>query len=395
MQNLKYFKEFKKFYESNNTSLWDIIPQSIKDIHILFQKNNKKLYIVGGAIRDFLKNETPKDFDLTTNALPDEVLSILSNKFETNLQGKAYGTIVVYSDDQPDGIEITTFRQDITKGRNPEVKLGVTIEDDVKRRDITFNALFYDLDTKEIVDLTGGKEDLEKNIVKMVGDPIQRFEEDTLRILRAFRFAARYGSDLDPLTKQAIKKNNKLLTLDPETNTIKRISQERIWDEFTKSFKQSKDFTHYLNLLTEYDMFPQMFPESIINTNQIKSDNLTIILSNLFINEDPFTLERKLVQNYKIPIELSKKITLLVDISNFDVNLVYDYFKSKIQSKTTNQTILEWGKVLNNNNIIKFSDYSPIVNIDELIRKGFQKGDLGKEIRKIETNNFISSQYTS
>ena len=394
MQNLKYFKEFKKVYESTS-SLWDIIPQSIKDIHLLFQKNNKKLYIVGGAIRDFLKNETPKDFDLTTNALPDEVLSILGNKFKTNLQGKAYGTIVVFTKDQPDGIEITTFRQDITKGRNPEVKLGVTIEDDVKRRDITFNALFYDLDTKEIVDLTGGKEDLEKNIVKMVGDPIQRFEEDTLRILRAFRFAARYGSDLDPLTKQAIKKNNKLLTLDPETNTIKRISQERIWDEFTKSFKQAKDFTHYLNLLTEYDMFPQMFPESIINTNQIKSNDLTIILSNLFIDEDPFTLERKLVQNYKIPIELSKKITLLVDISNFDVNLVYDYFKSKIQSKTTNETILEWGKVLNNNNIIKFSDYSPIVNIDELIRKGFKKDDLGREIRRIETNNFISYQYTS
>ncbi len=394
MQNLKYFKEFKKVYESTS-SLWDIIPQSIKDIHLLFQKNDKKLYIVGGAIRDFLKNETPKDFDLTTNALPDEVLSILNDKFKTNLQGKAYGTIVVFTKDQPDGIEITTFRQDITKGRNPEVKLGVTIEDDVKRRDITFNALFYDLDTKEIVDLTGGKEDLEKNIVKMVGDPSQRFEEDTLRILRAFRFAARYGSDIDPLTKEAIKKNNKLLTLDPETNTIKRISQERIWDEFTKSFKQSKDFTHYLNLLTEYDMFSQMFPESIINTNQIKSDNLTIILSNLFINEDPFTLEKKLVQNYKIPIELSKKITLLVDISNFDVNLVYDYFKSKIQSKTTNETILEWGEILDNENIIKFSDYSPVVNIDDLIKKGFKKGDLGKEIRRIETNNFISSQYTS
>jgi hypothetical protein len=138
-----------------------------------------------------------------------------------------------------------------------------------------------------------------------------------------------------------------------------------------------------------------MFPESIINTNQIKSDNLTIILSNLFINEDPFTLEKKLVQNYKIPIELSKKITLLVDISNFDVNLVYDYFKSKIQSKTTNETILEWGEILDNENIIKFSDYSPVVNIDDLIKKGFKKGDLGKEIRRIETNNFISSQYTS
>jgi tRNA nucleotidyltransferase/poly(A) polymerase len=392
MQNLKYFKEFKKVYESTS-SLWDIIPQSIKDIHLLFQKNDKKLYIVGGAIRDFLKNETPKDFDLTTNALPDEVLSILNDKFKTNLQGKSYGTIVVYTKDQPDGIEITTFRQDITKGRNPEVKLGVTIEDDVKRRDITFNALFYDLDTKEIVDLTGGKEDLDKNIVKMVGDPIQRFEEDTLRILRAFRFASRYQSDIDEKTKEAILNDNRLVTIDPESGEEKRISSERIWSEFTKAYNQSKDFNFFLNLLSEYNMWEEMFPNSNINTNLIQSKNLIIILSNLFSKEDTFTLEKKLVQDYKIETEIAKQIVFLIKLKDFDVNLVYDYFKEKLQSKTTNETILEFGQILNNKNIIKFSDYSPIVNIDELISKGFKKADLGKEIRRIETNNFISSQY--
>ena len=388
--------KFTDFTINESTDdFWINLPQSIKDLHQTFTKKGKKLYVVGGAIRDFLKGDIPKDFDLTTNALPDEVLSMVQNKYKTNIQGKAYGTIVVYSDDQPDGIEITTFRQDITKGRNPQVKLGATIEDDVKRRDITFNSLFYDLDTKEIVDFTGGKKDLEKNLIKMVGEPSQRFQEDSLRILRAFRFASRYQSDIDEKTKEAILNDNRLVTIDPESGEEKRISSERIWNEFTKAYNQSKDFNFFLNLLSEYNMWEEMFPNSNINTNLIQSKNLIIILANLFSKEDTFTLEKKLVQDYKIETEIAKQIVFLIKLKDFDVNLVYDYFKEKLQSKTTDETILEFGQIFNNMNIIKFSDYLPIVNIDDLIKKGFKKGDLGKEIRRIETNNFISSQYTS
>jgi len=383
---------FKSFLlKESKSNLWDIIPESIKDIHKIFQEKGKKIYIVGGAVRDFLKGDVPKDFDLTTNALPDEVLSYLESRYKTNIQGKSFGTIVVYPKDQPDGVEITTFRQDISKGRNPQVKLGVTIEDDVKRRDITFNALFYDLDTKEIVDLTGGKEDLEKNLVKMVGDPLERFDEDSLRILRAFRFAARYQSELDESTKSAIKKRNKLTTIDSDTGETKRISQERIWDEFTKAFKQSKDFNFYLNLLTEYNMWEEMFPNSIINTDFTQSKDLIVILGKLFIDEDPFTLERKLVQQYKIPIEISKKVKFLVEISNFDTNLVYDYYKERIASETTREVILEFGRISKDDYIIKFADYLPKVNIENLIKSGFKKGNLGREIRRIETEYFISS----
>ena len=386
--------KFTDFTINESTDdFWINLPQSIKDLHQTFSKKGKKLYVVGGAIRDFLKGDIPKDFDLTTNALPDEVLSMVQNKYKTNIQGKAYGTIVVYSDDQPDGIEITTFRQDITKGRNPQVKLGATIEDDVKRRDITFNSLFYDLDTKEIVDFTGGKKDLEKNLIKMVGEPSQRFQEDSLRILRAFRFASRYQSDIDEKTKEAILNDNRLVTIDPESGEEKRISSERIWNEFTKAYNQSKDFNFFLNLLSEYNMWEEMFPNSNINTNLIQSKNLIIILANLFSKEDTFTLEKKLVQDYKIETEIAKQIVFLIKLKDFDVNLVYDYFKEKLQSKTTDETILEFGQIFNNMNIIKFSDYLPIVNIDDLIKKGFKKGDLGKEIRRIETNNFISSQY--
>ena len=189
-------KDYKLFCESIKRDMWSIIPQSVKELHELFELNGKKLYVVGGAVRDFLSGDKPKDFDLATDALPDEVLSILGRKYRTNLQGKAFGVVVVYTEDEPAGMEIATFREDVSKGRNPEVKLGVTIEDDVKRRDLTYNALFYDLGKREIIDLVGGISDWENKITRMVGDPLERIDEDSLRILRAFRFASRYGTPL-------------------------------------------------------------------------------------------------------------------------------------------------------------------------------------------------------
>lgn len=240
-------KKYKKFLESTKTEqdMWNIIPDSVKDLHKLFQSSGKKLYLVGGSVRDFLTNDTPKDFDLATDALPDEVLEIVKGKYRTNLQGKAFGVVVVYTDEIPEGMEVATFREDISKGRNPEVKLGVTIEDDVKRRDITYNALFYDLDKKEIIDLTGGKADLESGITRMVGEPIERFDEDSLRILRAFRFASRYEHPLHKDTERAIEKRKQLENIDPETGDMKRISQERVWEEMTKAWKQAKDYRYY------------------------------------------------------------------------------------------------------------------------------------------------------
>jgi tRNA nucleotidyltransferase/poly(A) polymerase len=146
-------KKYQQFLESQSSDMWNIIPQSVKELQLLFKSKGKKLYVVGGAVRDFLTGDKPKDFDLATDALPDEVLEIIGKDYKTNLQGKAFGVVVVFTDDQPEGMEIATFREDVSKGRNPEVKLGVTIEDDVKRRDLTYNALFYDLDNKEIADL--------------------------------------------------------------------------------------------------------------------------------------------------------------------------------------------------------------------------------------------------
>jgi tRNA nucleotidyltransferase/poly(A) polymerase len=386
-------KKYNQFLESMNPSdMWDIIPDSVKELHKLFQDKGRKLYLVGGSVRDFLTGDKPKDFDLATDALPDEVLDIVDGKFRTNLQGKAFGVVVVYTKEVPEGMEIATFREDISKGRNPEVKLGVTIEDDVKRRDLTYNSLFYDLDTRQIVDLVGGKSDLESGITRMVGDPIERFDEDSLRILRAFRFASRYEHPLHHDTEKAIEKRKQLQNIDPETGEMKRISQERVWEEMKKAWKQARDYKYYLNFFTKFDMWDEVFPGSDINTELVDSKDFVVVIANLFKNESVSGLERKLVQEYKIEHETATKVVFLVSLLSFKVEDVFDIYKKRQQCAISDETILEWLKVegINDDTLIKFVEYRPSVSSQELMEQGFKGRDLGIEIKRLEIEKFKS-----
>jgi len=384
-------KRYTQFLESKS-DMWDIIPQSVKELHELFQSAGKKLYLVGGSVRDFLTGDKPKDFDLATDALPDEVLEIVGKKFRTNLQGKAFGVVVVFTDEVPEGMEIATFREDVSKGRNPEVKLGVTIEDDVKRRDLTYNSLFYDLDTRQIVDLVGGKEDLQSGITRMVGDPIERFDEDSLRILRAFRFASRYEHPLHKDTESAIEKRKQLQNIDPETGEMKRISQERVWEEMKKAWKQAKDYNYYLSFFTKFDMWDEVFPGANINTNLVKSKDLVVVIANLFKNESTLGLADRLTQEYKIELELATKVTFLISLLNFKVEDVFDIYKKRQQCAITDATILEWLKVetIDTNELIKFVEYRPSVSAQELMSQGFKGKELGIEIKRLEVEKFMS-----
>jgi tRNA nucleotidyltransferase/poly(A) polymerase len=382
-------KRYNQFLESKS-DMWDIIPQSVKELHELFQSASKKLYLVGGSVRDFLTGDKPKDFDLATDALPDEVLEIVGDKFKTNLQGKAFGVVVVYTKEVPEGMEIATFREDVSKGRNPEVKLGVTIEDDVKRRDLTYNSLFYDLDTRQIVDLVGGKEDLQSGITRMVGDPIERFDEDSLRILRAFRFASRYEHPLHKDTESAIEKRKKLQNIDPETGEMKRISQERVWEEMKKAWKQAKDYNYYLSFFTKFDMWDEVFPGANINTNLVKSKDLVVVIANLFKNESTLGLADKLAQEYKIELETATKVTFLISLLSFKVEDVFDIYKKRQQCAITDATILEWLKLqgIDTDTLVKFVEYKPSVSAQELMSQGFKGKDLGDEIKRLEIEKF-------
>ena len=219
------------------------IPSDIKKLYKLFKKNGKQLYVVGGAVRDAILGKSPKDFDLTTDAKPDEVLKIAQQGgFKTIEVGKSFGVVVV------GGHEIATFRKDIGKGRRPDAVDFTDIRGDVMRRDLTINALFYDMGRSEIVDLVGGIKDLKKKQVRAVGEPSQRFDEDPLRKLRAVRFAGSVGGKMHKDTWNALVKNP----------SLSGISGERVRDEFIKGIKKAVSVPKYFKMLKKLGMLKQM-----------------------------------------------------------------------------------------------------------------------------------------
>jgi len=395
---------FKKYNEAQEDTvgklpleaegLYDMMPDSIKEISKVFSESGKSLYLVGGAIRDYIKGQEPKDYDVATDAMPDEVLDILKG-YKTQLQGEAFGIVVVYTDDQPEGMEIATFRQDISKGRNPKVKLGVTIEEDVERRDLTYNAMFYHIEKKEIYDLVGGMKDLEDGITRMVGDPFERIEEDSLRILRAFRFASRYNHILDERSIEAFEKRNNLENIDPDTGELKRISSERIYEEMQKAWKQSPDYNYYLQFFNEFNMWSEVFPGANINENLIETDSFRVCLANLFRNENPNGLANKLISKYKIDGGTADTIEFLIEFNNMTEENAIEVQK-KLKKKNLDvenikeSDILEWIRVENLGNLHKkFLQYKPKNWSDELKKQGFKPGpEFGKEIRKRSIDDF-------
>lgn len=383
--SIKKFNDFRKFQ----------LPQDVIDISNEYIKNNKEIFVVGGAVRDFIMGIEPKDYDLVTNALPEESIKILKKFNVSDEQGKSFGVIRVFTKDEPEGYEIASYRRDIslgrdTKGDNQKVEMGksVTMEDDCQRRDLAINALYYDIKNDKIIDLVGGINDIKNNIIRAVGNPSERFIEDRLRICRIFRFASRAQSKIDKLTSESIKKDNRLRNVSVKED----VSQERIWDEFKKSFKQSKDFNFYLNLLTEYDMWEEMFPNSNINKDFIKSNNFLMILVNLFKLEDTSKLEKKLIQDYKIEGDLSKKIVFFINLFNFDSDNVFDIYKKKVQCGVSSYDIIlffdTFKKEVDYNSLIKFSKYKPSVSSEKLMKQGFKGKELGEEIKRLESELF-------
>jgi tRNA nucleotidyltransferase/poly(A) polymerase len=386
-------KKYNQFIIENKISEEIPLPNDIIEISNAYIKAGKDIFLVGGAVRDFIQGIEPKDYDLVTNALPNESKEILKDFKVSDEQGKNFGVLRVYTKDEPEGYEIASYRRDIsggrdTKGDDQKVEMGgnVTIEDDCNRRDLTMNALFYDIKNKQIVDLVGGVEDIKKGIVRAVGDASQRFIEDRLRICRIFRFAARTGGEIDSKTAQAIKNDNRLKGVGPKDD----VSQERIWDELKKSWKQAKDYRYYLSFFTKFDMWDEVFPGADINTNLVDSKDLIVVVANLFKNESTLGLADKLAQEYKIELETATKVTFLLSLLNFKVEDVFDIYKKRQQCAITDATILEWLKVqgIDTDTLIKFVEYKPSVSAQELMSQGFKGKALGDEIKRLEIEKF-------
>jgi tRNA nucleotidyltransferase/poly(A) polymerase len=200
------------------------LPQYIEHFMQTFRENGYLIYAVGGPVRDQILHRPVYNWDFTTNATPEQMLKLFPDAFCNN----DFGTVSIIIQDKDEKIltEVTPFRNEssYSDNRHPDkIEWAQTLEGDVKRRDFTINALAAD--GKEIVDYVNGLEDMEKKIVRAVGDANKRFEEDALRLMRAIRFATQLEFMIEEETKAAIEKNSGRIT---------NISWERIRDEFLK-----------------------------------------------------------------------------------------------------------------------------------------------------------------
>jgi poly(A) polymerase len=208
-------------------------------------------YFVGGCVRDLLMGREPKDFDVATSAPPDQVLTLFEKTFAV---GAHFGVVLVCSGERM--TEVATFRSDgaYSDGRHPDAVLFSTHpEEDVKRRDFTINGMMMDPSSGTLLDLVGGVQDLNAGLIRAIGDPSDRFNEDKLRMLRGVRFAARFAFDLEPATAKAIER------LAP---AVSQVSRERVRDELTRMLTEGKA-SRAFKLLDATGLLVQVLPEVV------------------------------------------------------------------------------------------------------------------------------------
>ncbi|MCH8528446.1 MAG: CCA tRNA nucleotidyltransferase [Kiritimatiellae bacterium] len=203
----------------------------------------------GGCVRDWLLGRVPKDIDVASNATPEEVEGLFER---THALGRAFGVIQVMMGEE--AFEVTTFRRDLaySDGRRPEGIVPSTPEEDARRRDFSINGLFLDPVSGEVIDFVGGREDLKHGIIRAIGDPLDRFREDHLRMLRAVRFAAVLGFEMEEDTRAAIR---------TRAADLGRISVERIRTEFVRLLTESARAGDAVELLDRCGLLEQILPE--------------------------------------------------------------------------------------------------------------------------------------
>ncbi|MBO6047533.1 MAG: CCA tRNA nucleotidyltransferase [Erysipelotrichaceae bacterium] len=224
--------------------------QTAYEIVKLLQNNGYEAYLVGGCVRDGLMGKASHDEDITTNAHPKEVMRLFKDDPQV-LTGLKHGTVSIIRHHEL--YEITTFREDFgSDGRRPEsISFADSLEDDVKRRDLTINALAYDPVKDEIIDYVGGVEDLNNHMIRTVGEASVRFKEDYLRMMRAIRFTTQLGFNLDPIAIKAIQEN---------VEGIHLISMERIKAELDRIMVSDKPSIG-IRLLRESGLLKAILPE--------------------------------------------------------------------------------------------------------------------------------------
>ena len=282
-----------------------LISDAAIDIVLKLQENDYEAYIVGGAIRDILLDHSPKDFDIATNAKPEDIRKIFKY---SRIIGRRFKLVhVIYNRET---IEVSTFRTAPTE--KIHMKNGIlkdneygSMSEDIKRRDFTINALYYDPINKKLIDTFDGKGDIKKKIVRLIGDPQKRFAEDPIRVLRALRFTAKLDMGIHHDTFKHIK---------PSMNLLETIPHSRLFDEILKFFltghaKKSLIIFREYNLTKKYlpamvslnPSFERFVFKALDNCDQRIANNKHIspgFIFSVFLWQDVFELWKKNEANY-------------------------------------------------------------------------------------------------
>lgn len=363
--------------EQAESFLLENINNDVKMLSNFFQMAGFKLYCVGGAVRDSFYGIAPKDYDLCTNAMPNDVIALLTDAdIKCDLIGERFAVVMAKMEEG--AYEIATFRSDISyaDNRHPEVKIGVTIEEDVKRRDFTINAMFFDLETRTIIDLVGGEKDLRDRLIRCVGNARERFEEDHLRKLRAIRFACKMDFAIDGDTWDAIKERPML-----------SIDKESIYKELCKAH----DYAIYKQglAIALYESGIMFLPGLNISKPSMLAPHGSLecmvadLLRDLQCSEQVHkTISKTLVQTYGFDVRTAKGVEYLFKFASSDIE---SFDPLKFHNDRAANDITDHDILIYNSGDVKsraFLQFKPTEGIAERFMKdGLAGPELGKAIR--------------
>lgn len=368
------------------------LPEDLGGLVSAFEYAGHQLYVVGGAVRDALMGKEPKDFDVATDATPEQVLAILSDipAWRTNEVGRSFGVVRARLHNPDLSVlcreyEIATFRTDVGNGRRPDSVIFSSIEEDVKRRDLTINALFFDTQRGEVVDYVGGVADIEQNVIRAVGEPAARFAEDRLRVLRALRFAARFGSKIDPATAAAIQADN----------TLAGVSAERVRDEFLKGLKSGLFPSAFCCLVDEFGFWPRVFPGlRVFRSTTPATWNVAVLLAGLLRENEPGVVAKRL-NELKYSSDEAKQVSFLLRFKDLTCKNAYRLKRASAGVELTATDLMEFSQCVGSAAdgqrwplVDAFNRYALSVNGDVVAKDGFQGAALGAEIERRETELF-------
>ena len=358
--------------------------------------NGYKAYFVGGWVRDLIMELPSDDIDIASNAPPEIIMQLFEHTIPV---GSAFGSVIVVLENKQ--FEVSTFRTDghYSNGRHPQNVTYSSPEEDAKRRDFTINGLFYDPIKKEIIDLVDGRKDIKNKIIRAIGKPEQRFQEDKLRIIRAVRFAVRLGFTIEEKTKLAIISQAK--------NLFPAVAMERIWQEFNKMAKHS-NFYDAIIKMKELGLLEIIFPKTKkIIPKKLPENSPTILwITELFPEK---TLEQQLeiceylktTNKDKKTVEnlyLGKQLASQKDTEDASWAHFYAIPNNRVLLEiiSQNPAFLEQHRLRNeklHNHIRRIIEKTPLIQAKDLdVPPGKLMGTLLKEAERIAINKNIENK---